>query len=322
MGKKDTVTKKYMEDNATFADVFNFLIYDGRQVIKPEQLKAVDTTEIALPYGGKNELVSIQKLRDVAKLVVAMEDENAAYCLLAVENQSEIHEAMPPKNMLYDAIDYVAQVDDISKAHIQNGDKPKTSSDYLSGFYRSDKLLPVITLTLYFGANKWDAPKSIHEMLSVQNKELLRFVPDYRINLISPADIADEEFSKFHTELSLVLKYIKYSKDKKKLRQMVQEDSAFTTVSRRTADMIKIVTESNHLHYSDGEERVNMCEAIEGIRNDALAEGKAEGREEGRIEGILSTLASLVKDEILTIADAAARANMSVSEFETKAGLR
>ena len=65
-----------------------------------------------------------------------------------------------------------------------------------------------------------------------------------------------------------------------------------------------------------------MCEAIEGIRNDALAEGKAEGREEGRIEGILSTLASLVKDEILTIADAATRANMSVSEFETKAGLR
>ena len=36
MGKKDTVTKNYMEDNATFADAFNFLIYGGRQVIKPE----------------------------------------------------------------------------------------------------------------------------------------------------------------------------------------------------------------------------------------------------------------------------------------------
>lgn len=322
MGKKDTVTKKYMEDNATFADVFNFLIYDGRQVIKPEQLKAVDTTEVALPYGGKNQLVPIQKLRDVAKLVVAMEDENAAYCLLAVENQSEIHEAMPPKNMLYDALDYVTQVEDIAKAHLENGDKPRTSSNYLSGFYRSDKLLPVITLTLYFGASKWDAPKSIHEMLSVQNEELLRFVPDYRINLISPADIADEDFSKFHTELSLVLKYIKYSKNKKKLRQIVQEDSAFTTVSRRTADMIKIVTESNHLHYNDGEERVNMCEAIEGIRNDALAEGKAEGREEGRIEGILSTLSDLVKKGLLTLTQAAEQANMSVSEFETKAGLR
>ena len=313
MGKKDTVTKKYMEDNATFADAFNFLIYDGRQVIKPEHLKAVDTTEIALPYGGKNQLVPVQKLRDVAKLAVAMEDENAAYCLLAVENQSEIHEAMPPKNMLYDAIDYVAQVEDISKAHIQNGDKPKTNSDYLSGFYRSDKLLPVITLTLYFGANKWEAPKSIHEMLSVQNQELLRFVPDYRINLISPADIADKDFSKFHTELSLVLKYIKYSKDKRKLREMVQEDSAFTTVSRRTADMIRIVTESNHLHYNDGEERVDMCEAIEGIRNDALAEG--------REEGILSTLGDLVKKGLLTLPQAAEQANMSVSEFESKAGL-
>ena len=86
---------------------------------------------------------------------------------------------------------------------------------------------------------------------------------------------------------------------------MVQEDSAFTTVSRRTADMIKIVTESNYLHYNDGEERVNMCEAIEGIRNDALAEGKAEGEAVGFEKGILSTLSDLVKKGLLTLAQAA-----------------
>ena len=57
-----------------------------------------------------------------------------------------------------------------------------------------------------------------------------------------------------------------------------------------------------------------MCEAIEGIRNDA--------REEGREEGILKTLVDLVKDGILTLADAAKRANMSVSEFEVKSGLK
>ena len=297
MGKKDTVTKDYMSDNATFADAFNFLIYGGRQVIKPEQLKELDTTAIALPYGEGERPVPIQKYRDLLK---AMTDGNIAYVLLGIENQSEIHYAMPPKNMLYDAAEYVAQVEDTAKSH-KGGKKSETGAEYLSGFYRTDKLLPVITLTVYFDAEKWNAPKSLYEMFGNIEPEILKFVDNYHIHLISPADIADEDFSKFHTELSLALKYIKYSKDKKRLRRIIQEDTAFKTVSRRTADMVNIVTNSN-LHYADGEERVNMCEAIEGIRNDA----------------VLETLIGLVKDGLLSLNVAAERANMTVEEFKEK----
>ncbi len=297
MGKKDTVTKDYMSDNATFADAFNFLIYGGRQVIKPEQLKELDTTAIALPYGEGERPVPIQKYRDLLK---AMTDGNIAYVLLGIENQSEIHYAMPPKNMLYDAAEYVAQVEDTAKSH-KGGKKSETGAEYLSGFYRTDKLLPVITLTVYFDAEKWNAPKSLYEMFGNIEPEILKFVDNYHIHLISPADIADEDFSKFHTELSLALKYIKYSKDKKRLRRIMQEDTAFKTVSRRTADMVNIVTNSN-LHYADGEERVNMCEAIEEIRNDA----------------VLETLIGLVKDGLLSLNVAAERANMTVEEFKEK----
>ena len=59
MADKDTVTKDYMSDNATFADLFNFYIYDGHAVIVPEQLKPLDTTEIALPYSDEH-LMAIQ----------------------------------------------------------------------------------------------------------------------------------------------------------------------------------------------------------------------------------------------------------------------
>ena len=52
MADKDTVTKEYMQDNAVFADAFNFYCYGGRQVIDPDQLKSIDTTAIALPYGN------------------------------------------------------------------------------------------------------------------------------------------------------------------------------------------------------------------------------------------------------------------------------
>lgn len=51
---------------------------------------------------------------------------------------------------------------------------------------------------------------------------------------------------------------------------------------------------------------MNLCEAIEGIRKDAIIE----------------TLVGLVKDGLLTIAEAAKRADMTVPEFEEKTGLK
>ena len=54
MGKPNVVTKRYMQDNARFADICNFFLFDGRQVIKPENLIEKDVTELALPKGLKN----------------------------------------------------------------------------------------------------------------------------------------------------------------------------------------------------------------------------------------------------------------------------
>lgn len=65
MGATDDVTKEYMKDNNVFADAFNYLIYNGRQVIKPSSLQELDTTEIALVEDDK-----IQKYRDVLKSAV------------------------------------------------------------------------------------------------------------------------------------------------------------------------------------------------------------------------------------------------------------
>ena len=329
MADKDTVTKEYMQDNEVFADVFNFLLYDGEQVIKPEQLRPLDTTAIALPYGEDNKSAPIQKYRDILKMVTAMQDDKMAYLLLGIENQSQIHYAMPVRNMLYDAIQYVRQVEDTAKSHKNGENKADSKAEFLSGFYHTDKLLPVITVTVYFGADEWNAPKSLHDIIEIDDKGLLKFIPDYKMNLIAPYNIDDWEFSKFHTELSLAMKYIKYSKSKKRLKELVHEDEAYRNVSRRTADMVNIVTGSD-LSYKMGEERVDMCKAIEDMRKDALAEGvikgleegKIRGKEEGKIEGIISTLAGLVKDGILSLADAAQRAGMTVSEFEIKAGLR
>ena len=74
--------------------------------------------------------------------------------------------------------------------------------------------MPVITLVVYFGDKDWDGAKSIHEMLSVDNVELLSYVPDYKINLIEPAKISEENFDKFKTDLGAVMQFIKHQSDK------------------------------------------------------------------------------------------------------------
>ena len=52
MALMDTQTKQYISRPNIFADAFNYLLYDGKQVIQPEALKPVDTTEITVPYGN------------------------------------------------------------------------------------------------------------------------------------------------------------------------------------------------------------------------------------------------------------------------------
>ena len=57
-----------------------------------------------------------------------------------------------------------------------------------------------------------------------------------------------------------------------------------------------------------------MCEVLDRVE----AKGKREGKREGKQEGVLETLASLVRDGVLTLSDAARRANLTPAEFQSK----
>ena len=67
MRQADALTKEYLSNNEIFADVFNYLIYDGQQRILPDNLIERDTSEITLPLGKRGELATIQKFRDILK---------------------------------------------------------------------------------------------------------------------------------------------------------------------------------------------------------------------------------------------------------------
>lgn len=134
-------------------------------------------------------------------------------------------------------------------------------------------------------------------MLSVQDPEILSMVPDYRINLFSPAEIKDEELDKLQSNLKEVMLFIKYSKDKRKLQELTSQSPGFRSLELKAARVIDSITGIN-LRFTETEGRVNMCQAVQEMCDDARAEGRqaglaegrtaglAEGRTEGRTEGL------------------------------------
>ena len=275
MGTVDIVTKEYMRENAIFADAFNYLIYGGKKVIDPAGLTEVDTATSAV---GKKD--ALQKYRDVLKAAVIKQDEKMSYVLLGVENQTDVHYAMPVRNAIY-ALQYGKQVSDIAAGHrrSQKDYSGKTGGEYLSGFLKEDHIKPVITLVIHFGAEEWDGPLSLHEMMSTRDMELLSFVENYRIHLIDPAKLTEEQLNKFSTSMREVIGYIKYSKNKDKLLEFLRTDT-HRSIEMNAVRVIKTIT-NTPIEVSEEEEEIEMCKAIE----DLIAESEARGRAEGEVRG-------------------------------------
>ena len=139
---------------------------------------------------------------------------------------------------------------------------------------KEDKLIPIITTVIYLGADEWDAPTSIHEILKVPDNRLLRVIPDYFINLIAPADIADEDFEKFHTDFGFAMKVIKHQKDK--ATEIIRATN-HRRIDRSTAEFLNTVVNLNLVYEEPKEEvTVDMCKAMEENNKRMKIEGAIE----------------------------------------------
>ena len=262
MGNIDKLTTKFMNHNDVFADAFNFFIYNGEKIIDASTLKPMDSHILLDIFDWdkpKQSYKTVQKYRDVFKQAVIKYNDEAAYVLLGVENQTDIHYAMPVRNMIYDALSYAEQV----SARGYYNKKNKTAKDgveFLSGFLKTDKLIPVITLVVYFGVEKWDGPISLHEMLDTNNDVVLKYIQDYRINLIEPSGIKEEELELFTSDLKEVLTFIKFSKDSEKIKEHYM-DRGKVMIDNDAIRVIETVTNIK-VPKKKGRKKTDMCEAI------------------------------------------------------------
>ena len=161
-------------------------------------------------------------------------------------------------------------------------------------FTKEDKLIPVITITVYLGTKEWDGPRKLSDMFGDVDEELLPFIPDYRINLLAPREITD--FTGFRTSIRQLFEVLKNAYDKEKMQEVLQNDEKFSKVDRETVEAINLFAGTD-IDIDEKEEVIDMCKAWE--------EQKNEGRELGERQKIISLVVKkLQKDKsVAEIAD-------------------
>ena len=311
MCTKDSKAKEYLSDNTRFSEIRNYVLFDGDKVIKPEDLKECDTTEVLSVFGIDKKQIVKQKWRDLLKSVSVKHTGQMYVILIGAEAQTDIHYPMPVKTMIYDALNYGEQVNEAKKCHRKNRDY-RSSDEFLSGFTLDDKLTPVITITLYVGTTQWDGPRSLVEMMPQMDERILPFINDYRINLLNPLEITD--FSKFETGLRPLFELLKNASDEEKLNDLITNDETFTRVDVETVAAINLFVGTD-IKYDEKEEVVNMCKAWDDHKKLGIQEGMKQGIQQGMQQGRCLEVYSLVQDGILEPEVGASRVSMSLDDF-------
>ena len=111
----------------------------------------------------------------------------------------------------------------------------------------------------------------------------LRFVSDYRMNLIIPSEITD--FHKFRTSVGTVLELLKYSKDKKNMEELVQMHQSKGNLE---ADAVQVINHFSNLKLDVEKKKgeISMWKAWE----DQKMEGRREGALESKIQLVIKKI--------------------------------
>lgn len=268
MGKTDDCTKNMMEKNTFFADALNCAFYHGETVILPSDLKPYAERKASVKKNADGEIVTEKMFRDVIKKVSGNNVTGLLACIAGVENQTHLSRIMPARIMRYDGTEYVHQGENMAR----------TVEEKLSGMPDDAYLLPVVTAVINFSSSKWTQPRSIHELIYPEYKgsELMKYVPDYFINVIDPYELDDSEIRKMQSGLREIMFTVKYSSDRKKLADIVKSNERFSSLDDETAGFIeyfgKIKLPKNEKGGHD------MCKAIQEMKDEVTA-AKSEANE-------------------------------------------
>ena len=309
MGLQEIIAIEYLSQPEVFADLFNGVVFGGKQVIKPEELYETDTRQQFMiaeqTANHRPQSVEIlKKDRDIVREVV-LNGQRVRILACAVEQQTNVNYIMPLRMLLYEALEYLKQVQKISREHEKH--KDLHGDEYISRFAKTDELIPTISIVVYTGTKQWDGALELKDLYGgmLRNEELKpymnQFLGNWRIHLLDVYNV--EDTSVFHSSFRIVLEMLRTSKDAEQLEHYVTEHKMeleeLNEISNRFVSWLLEID----LELEEEERRADkMCKAIEDLKKMAEERGKvigeAIGEERGKAQGIEFLLIDQVRSKI------------------------
>ena len=239
MGEKNDAILRYLEDNARFADLMNGAVFGGIQAVDPEQLE--DASEHYTEKEGKGRNIGYRsRTRDIIRRV---RNGGSILRLVALEAQETVDYGMPLRCMNYDVQEYSRQARALQKKN-EKRKGYQNASERLGRIRSMDRLLPVYTVCLYHGADPWDGPLCLSDMMQ--------------------------------------LAVLPFRKDRKEMRKLIREQEAYRKLDRDTLEAIAVMTDNRKLlekaeNYRNEKGEYNMHEDMGSFFMDGVEEGREEG---------------------------------------------
>lgn len=301
--------EKLLEDYAdVFADIINVLVFDGEEVVKQENLRDGPAASIFKAAEGNYR----QKDRDVMKYDT---QNGIAFTVYGLENQTKTNRLMPMRVMGYDYAAYEKNAREIKAQNKAEGHE----ADFAEEIWPDQKLMPVITLVLYFGMEEWDGGKSLYDLIDIPER-LMPFIPNYPINLVQVAFLPDETIAKFKSDFRVVAEFFRakrlgkekellYNSSKKwdHVPEIMDFLQTFTS-DKRYGEIKEIMVQESR----KGE--VKMCTLMDALLKEGEVKGEAKGEKKGYIKGRFEALEGLASKGLVSLEEAMEALDFSEEE--------
>lgn len=256
MGQKDITEKVLEEHNDVFADIINGLLFDGNQEVKPETL---ENTTVHAQYKAEDDQIH-ELERDIAKY---WKEEEVELAICGIENQSTVEKNMPFRVIGYDGMAYRGQLQEKRK-----------------------KVLPVVTVVLYFGTERhWNSKKNIKSLMEIP-VHLDKFVNDYQMHVFEVAWLTEEQISHFHSDFRIVANFFA---NKRKNKDYIPDDPTEIKYVDEVLKLLQVMTGDKRYKeiFSKKKEGVrSMCDVAERLEKMGWEKGIQQGMEQGIERGI------------------------------------
>ena len=291
--KDKDITQKTLEAyNDVFADIVNVLLFKGNQFVSENELEDAQTRS---HYKVSNEIR--EQERDTAKF---WKKANVRIAFYGLENQIKKDFTMPLRVISYDGAVYKKQLSE-RKAY-----KKSTKQDL--------KLYPVITLVLYFGKEKWKAPKSIKEYFNDIQPELKPYLSDYKINLFQISFLTKKQVAMFKSDFRFVADYfvqIRKNNSYKPPQEMVKH-------VYEVLELMAALSGNNEF-----EESLSKFQGVENKKMDfvlgnMIKKSMEQGMEQGMEKGKINAFYNMIKKGRITLEEAAEDIGISIKELLDK----